>query len=134
MIQLDQRMIGFITMFEKISKARVKDCFEEDDTLIFVIKEGDVFKAVGKGGATLRKVSDKLRKKIKVIEFSSDIKKFIHNLLYPGKPEIEIAETKIVIKAKDAREKGQIYGRDRSNLKKVQGIVSKYFKVEIVVE
>lgn len=134
MIQLDQKMIWYITIFEKISRARIKDCFQEENELVFVVHEGDIFKAVGKAGQTVKKISEKLKKKIKIIEFSTNIEKFIQNILYPIKPEVEIIEQKVVIKTKDAREKGQVYGRDRSNLKRIQKIVSKYFKVTIEVE
>ena len=134
MIQLDQRIIGFINVFEKITRANVKDCFEENGILIFVVQEGQIRKAIGKGGDNIKRISGLTKKKIKVIEFSQNVIKFVKTLLYPLKVEVELGEEVIVIKSKDHREKGQIYGRDRTNLKRIQNIVDKYFNVKIVVE
>tara|TARA_Y100000310_G_C20665613_1_gene807313 strand:+ start:1789 stop:2196 length:408 start_codon:yes stop_codon:yes gene_type:complete len=133
-IQYDLRLIGFINIFEKISRAKVKDCFEEEGALVFVVQQGEARKAIGKGGETVRKLSDKFRKKLKIIEYNNDPKRFVKNLLFPLKPEVEFKENYLVIKSKDNKEKGQIFGREKSRLKKIQSIVNKYFKIEVKVE
>ncbi|MDP3918872.1 MAG: NusA-like transcription termination signal-binding factor [Nanoarchaeota archaeon] len=131
---LDQRLIGFINIFERMTRAKIKDCFEEGDTLVFVVQPGEIRKAIGPGGENIRKASEKFKKKIKVIQFNDNIEKFVLNLLYPLKPEVELKEDKLVIKAKDNREKGLIFGREKSRLKGIQDTVNKYFKVDVVVE
>ena len=41
--------INHINLFEKITKARVKDCFL-NDIIVFIVEEGDLGKAIGKKG------------------------------------------------------------------------------------
>tara|TARA_Y100000310_G_C20690685_1_gene821991 strand:+ start:2537 stop:2941 length:405 start_codon:yes stop_codon:yes gene_type:complete len=134
MIQLDQRVIGFINVFERTTRASVKDCFEEGDVLVFVVQPGQIRKAVGKGGENIKRVSYLTKKKIKVIEFSDSPAKFVSNLLYPMKAEIELRDNVLVIKSKDNKEKGRIFGREKSNLKRIQKMADKYFKIEVAVE
>jgi transcription antitermination factor NusA-like protein len=74
-----------------------------------------------------------LKRKIKVIEFSPEPIRFLLNLLYPMKPELELSGNSIIIKTQDIREKGQIFGREKTNLKRIQGILDKYFKLEIKI-
>ena len=133
-IQYDLRLIGFINIFEKVSRAKVKDCFEDEEVLVFVVQQGEARKAIGKGGETVKKLSDKFRKKLRIIEFNNDPKLFVKSLLCPLKPIVELKEDYLVIKSKDNKEKGQIFGREKSRLKKLQDIVKKYFKVEVKVE
>ena len=134
MIQYDTRVIGLINIFENVTKAKVKDCFEEEDTLVFIVQEGQVKRAVGPGGQNIRKLSAMMKRKIKVIEFSGDVERFVINLLYPLRPRTQLRDGALVLKAADSREKGQIFGREKTNLKRIQGIVSKYYKLEIKVE
>jgi transcription termination/antitermination protein NusA len=134
MIQLDMRIIGFINVFEKITRAGVKDCFEEGDSLIFVVQPGEARRAVGEGGKNLVRLSKLMKKEVKVIQFSKSPDKFLSNLLYPLRPELEVKEGFLVIKAKDAKEKGRIFGRERSNLKRIQTLMDRYFAVAIKVE
>ena len=128
------KVIGLINLFEKITRAKVKDCFDESDVLVFVVQPGEIRKAVGKGGENIRKVSKVMNKQVKIIQFNNNIEKFALGLLYPLKPETELREGKLILKTKDGREKGKIFGREKSNLRRIQSLINKYFKVEVLVE
>lgn len=133
MIQYDMQIIGLINLFEKSTGAKVKDCFNEEDSLVFVVHPKELHKAIENHGEKIRRLSFNIKKKIKVIEFNEDIQKFVTNLLYPIKPEMEFQVNVLIIHGKDAKEKGKIFGREKTNLKRIQGIVNKYFKVELKV-
>ncbi|MFH1456132.1 MAG: NusA-like transcription termination signal-binding factor [archaeon] len=135
MISYSQEIIGYINVFERITRARVKDCFIDDNILVFVIEQGDIGKALGKAGSNIHRLSNLMKKKIKLIEYNINIKQFIINLIYPIRPiEIVIDGKGILVKTTNNKEKGQIYGREKSNLKKINELVKKYFKTEIRLE
>ncbi len=135
MISYSQEIIGYINVFERATRAHVKDCFVDEGVLVFVINQGDIGKALGKGGINIKKLGFKLKKRIKLIEYSTDIKRFVRNLVYPIKPvEINIIENNIIVKCANNKEKGQIYGRNKENLKKINELIKKYFKTEISLE
>ena len=75
-----------------------------------------------------------MNKQVKIIQFNNNIEKFALGLLYPLKPETELREGKLILKTKDGREKGKIFGREKSNLRRIQSLINKYFKVEVLVE
>ena len=131
MIQYDMQTIGLINHFEKITGAKVKDCFADEEGLVFVVYPQELRKALEHGGEKVKKLGFILKKRIKVIEFNENVQKFVQNLLYPMRPETELQNDILLIKGRDAKEKGQIYGRERTNLKKMQNIVSKYFHIEL---
>jgi len=135
MVIFDAQTIGLINVFEKVTGARVKDCFFENSTLVFVVQQGQMGLAIGRHGANIKKVSAMLKRDVKAIEFNPDPCKFVEGLLYPLRAaEIKHEESSIVIKAHDNAEKGKIFGREKTNLKRIQGIVSKYFDVVVKVE
>lgn len=133
MIQYDMQTIGLINHFEKTTGAKVKDCFTDDEGLVFVVYPKELRKALEHGGEKVRKLGFILKKRIKVIEFNEEIQKFVQNLLYPIRAETELQNNVLLIKGRDAKEKGQIFGRERTNLKKMQNIVNKYFSIELKV-
>ena len=134
MISYDQKTIGLINIFERNTRAQVKDCFEEDGSLVFVVQPGQIGLAIGKKGVNIKKLTSVFKKKIKVIEFNPSPAKFFLSLIYPIRPEnIKEDEDKLVVKAENNKQKGQIFGRDRTNLKRIQDIMNKYFKFKIVL-
>ena len=127
--------IRFINLFEKVTRANVKDCFLMEDALVFIVQPGQMGLALGKQAVNLRKVGSMLKKNVKVYEFSPAPEKFVSNLLYPIRPkEVRREDEEIVIVANDIREKGQIFGREKTKLKRTQDIVSKYFPVKVRIE
>ncbi|MBS3163030.1 NusA-like transcription termination signal-binding factor [Candidatus Woesearchaeota archaeon] len=133
MIQYDAQTIGYINLFERNTNAKVKDCFNEEEFLVFVVQPENLRKALENHGQKIQRLNLLLKKRIKIIEFNEDPKRFLFNLIYPLKTEIEMVGNTIIIKTKDNKEKGQIFGREKTNLKRIQGILNKYFKLEIKV-
>jgi len=127
----DLDMIKTINLFEQVTHARVKEAFYMKDVLTFIVLEGDKFKALGKNLSNLHKMEQMLSKKVKIVEFDSDITKFITNLIYPYRVESVVLNDKIVtITDSDNKTKGLIIGAKAQNLRMYEGIVKKYFEIE----
>ena len=125
--------INNINLFENLTRAKVKDCFQEDGVLVFLVEEGNVKKALGKDSSNIDRISKILQKDIKIIAFSNDICKFVSNLIYPNKAdEIKLEGKTVFIVASDVGVKGRIFGRSRENLKRINSLVRNYFDVEEV--
>ena len=94
-IVLNEQSLQLMKQFEDITGAGSRDCIidERSDRLIFVINPGDMGRAIGKQGASIKKASEDLGKKIEVVEFSQDAKQFIKNCFLPARVKsVEITE------------------------------------------
>ncbi|PJA22542.1 NusA-like transcription termination signal-binding factor, partial [archaeon CG_4_10_14_0_2_um_filter_Archaea_38_6] len=74
-IKLDTQTIQNLALFEKVTKASVKDCIEKDDEIIFIIDKKDFGKAIGRNGSNVKKMEQKLRKKVTLLKFDSNPEK-----------------------------------------------------------
>ncbi|MGV8086390.1 MAG: NusA-like transcription termination signal-binding factor [Candidatus Woesearchaeota archaeon] len=127
----DIDMIKIINLFEQVTHARVKEAFYMKEVLTFLVLEGDKFKALGKNLSNLHKIEQMLQKKVKIVEFDSDITKFITNLIYPYRVEKITMNDKIVtIEDSDAKTKGLIIGSKAQNLRMYESVVKKYFEID----
>jgi transcription termination/antitermination protein NusA len=135
-LKLDLDTLGLGTIMERITRARVKDCFKEEDTIYFVVGSGELGKAVGKGGSNIKKAQEEFGKKIKVIEFRNNVADFVRNVIYPLKVEQVIEEEGIVkIKERSKKTKSLLIGRGGKNLKLINRAVKRFFNVnEVIVE
>jgi N utilization substance protein A len=134
-MKLDQRLLGYITTFETVTKTEVKDCFvNKNDQVVFVVKQEQGGKAIGKGAVNVKKIERMLQRKIKIIEFNENVVEFVKNAIYPLKsPEITSYEDKVIIKTDTTYLKALLLGRDKLNLKELQSLVSKYFNVKVEI-
>jgi len=134
-IVYDANVMQMMSMFEQMTRAQVKDCVTGNPVL-FIVQEGEIAKAIGKGGQHVRNLEKRLKKRVKVVEFSSDLAQFLKNLVAPlALSKVERDGEKLIIAAKDLKTRGLLIGRNASNLRQYEAIVQRYFPItEIRVE
>ncbi len=121
----------FMSLFESMTGAKLKDCIISENLVTFIVGEGEIAKAIGKAAVNVKKLEQKLKKKIKIAEFSDDIVKFIQSLTYPAKiKEVEKEEGIIKITAADSQSRGLLIGREANILRAYEAIVKRYFDIE----
>jgi NusA-like KH domain protein len=119
-----------MTLFENVTRVRVKDYFLDDNELMnFVVDEVMLGKAIGKQAANVKKLEAMFKKKIKIVGFNPSPRKFLKNLLYPLQVEVEGEEEILMVKANDQKTKSFVIGRNQANLKNNLEILKKYFKI-----
>lgn len=132
--KLDKKLIGYITLFERVTGARVKDIFDSEIGLLFIVQHGDAGKAIGRRGSTIKKLTYMFKKKIKIIEYNEKVEEFVKNVLDPLKvDEITMKDHLLVLTTKESTMKGKIIGRNGKNLQLLNDLLEKYFKVRSIV-
>ena len=94
-IKFTAEEMRYIALFESITGATVRDCIidEENNRIIFVVKEGQIGMAIGRRGKNIRLLERMTGKKHEIIEYSDDPAQFIRNALKPAKvQEVRITE------------------------------------------
>jgi len=134
-LKLDPEVMGLSLLLERLAKVRVKDCFLDGDTVYYVVATGQVGKALGKGAINIKKLSQKINKKIKVIEYRDNPIDFVKKVIYPAVvTEVIEEERVIVLKDTNKKTKSLLIGRGGKNLKLINRAVQRFFNKEIKVE
>ncbi len=130
MRKLDLRVIGFINSFENMTHAKVKDAFfDRNETLVFVVEEGEMGKAIGKNGSNIKNVGFRMKKRVKAIEYNNDPVTFVKNAIHPVRAEsIELQDNTIVITVSSTESKAILLGRGKQNLAELNSTVKRYFE------
>lgn len=130
-IVYDMKLMKLMSMFENISHAQVKDCFEDKNGLLtFVVLEGEIGKALGRGLSNVRHVESVLKRKIKIVEFNSNPIHFIQNYIIPVRPKdiTQDAEGIVTIHGEDTKSKAYLIGRSGVNLRNLESVCGRYFE------
>ena len=137
-VRLNSDGIRYIALFESLTGARARDCYEDTEgRLIFVVKNGDMGLAIGKGGEHINRVKTSIGKHIEVVEYSDDPVEFVKNAFHPvsvkkvdvvNKDDKRIAYVEVLTK-----EKGLAIGRDGKNIEKIKKICRRHHNIDDVI-
>ncbi len=81
-IKFDATLMSYISIFENITRCQPKDCFVNNNMLLFIVQQDDIAKAIGKHGANAKMLEKVLKRKIKIVELNPELTQLIQNLIY----------------------------------------------------
>ena len=120
----------FMSILEQISGVSPKDVIIEAERVIFIVPEGSIARCIGKGGVVVKKLENLLKKKIKLSEYSTDMFKFIRNMVHPLElQDVTQEDGVITMHASDHATRGMLIGRSASNLRAYETLVKRYFPI-----
>lgn len=138
-IRFTSREMRCIALFESITGASVKDCIidEELNRIIFVVKQGEMGLAIGKGGRNIHLLEKMTGKGHEIIEYSENPVRFIKNALKPARvKEIRITKLpdgkKIAVVSVNLRDKGVAIGRNGRKAERTRFLAKRYFQIQNV--
>ncbi|HYA69996.1 MAG TPA: NusA-like transcription termination signal-binding factor [Thermoplasmata archaeon] len=135
-VTFDTEALGYIRLFEERTGARVKDCFEAEDKLVFLVYPGEVHKAVGPGGVLVDRLKGMLKKEIQVVEYADDPERLALNIFYwysPKKAEFTPkGKGRHVTVTVDPAWKARAIGKAGKNLKVARAILLRHTDVQSV--
>ncbi len=139
-IKLTTDQIKLMSLFQNVTGATARDCIEDEklDRVIFVVNQGKMGLAIGKGGITIRNLQNVVKRNVELVEYAEDPIEFLKNTLNPKL----ISEVKInkrldgsmqAIVVVDAKKKGIVVGREGRNAEKARLLAKRYFQISSVL-
>ena len=134
-LKLDRDALGLSSLLEKISHVQVKDCFQDEDTVYYIVETGQVGKAIGKKAQNIHKIQEDLDKRVRVIEFKEKVEDFVKSIIYPLEMEQVVINEEGFVEIRDSRKKAKslLIGRGGKNLQLINRAVRRFFNVEVKV-
>ncbi|MGI0053641.1 MAG: NusA-like transcription termination signal-binding factor [Thermoplasmata archaeon] len=135
-ITLDTETLGYLRLFEERTGARVKDCFEAEGKVVFLVYPGEIHKAVGPAGALVDRLKDLLRKEIQVIEYSDEPELLARNIFFAFSPRsVEVAPKgrgRHATVTVDPAWKARAIGKSGRNLKIARAVLVRHTDIHSV--
>lgn len=139
-IKITENEMKYMALLENMTGATIVDCIvdEEEDTVIFAVKKGEVGLAVGKGGEKIKRFRNMTNKQVEIYEYIEDAGKFIRNALKPAKvKEIRLVDRvgggRVAMVNVESKDKGIAIGKNGANIKKIRFLAKRYFDLDTVV-
>ena len=133
---LDMKDIRYINLFGQITGVNTRYCFFYNEFIVFGVPKKLISKAIGKEACNIRKMSETLGRKIKVVGNPDDdskesIREFVRKIVSPVEfKDLEVTDEEIILTAGN-QSKAALIGRNRRRETELKEIVKDYFKKDL---
>ena len=138
-IKLSTDQMRLISLFQNVTKTTARDCLDDEkqNKIIFVVNEGKMGLAIGKGGSNIKSLQNILKRNVELVEHFDDPIKFLKNILNPKFVNEVKLDTKqdgssqatVIV---DQGKKGLVVGREGRNAEKARLFAKRYFNISTV--
>ncbi len=135
-IVFTEETLRLVGLFQEITRSTVMDCIDGGDRVLFVVKAGEVGKAVGKKGENINRLKNAFNKDVQVVEYSEDPLEFVRNVFrnYDVR-NVELEERNGIRHATvtvDPERKGRAIGKAGKNLRLARNLISRHTDIQSV--
>ena len=120
-----------LNLFSQITRINTRFCMQYNNTIIFCVPKELVNRAVGEEGRNIKRISEILQKKIRVIPSPrglQDARGFIQTIVKPVMfKDCAMNGNEIVVTAGSVQNKASLIGRDKRRFFEMQKIVKDFF-------
>ena len=139
-IKLSTDQMRLMSLFQSVTGATARDCVEDEkkDRVIFVVNEGKMGLAIGKGGSHIKNLQNLVKRNVELVEYSDDATKFLKNILNSKLVSDVKMNTRAdgslqAIVTVDPKKKGIVVGREGRNAEKARLLAKRYFEISSVL-
>jgi transcription antitermination factor NusA-like protein len=134
MAVIDMQLMRYINLFARTTKVATTKVFVYNNQIVFAVPKNKVSLAIGKGACNIKRISETLRKKIRVVVMPAvddieGIKKFVEGTVSPVEFNgIDIKGGTLVLNA-GRQSKAALIGRNRVREKELGDVLKDFFGI-----
>ncbi len=133
-IRINSEELKYMTLFEGMTGATIKDCIQEDESVAYVVKKGDMGLAIGKAGSNIERIKRALGKDVWVTEFSDDQNEFVKNLFSPTRiRQIRVSNSendKIITLEVSKKDTKKVIGHNGTRIRMAKKLAERHFSID----
>lgn len=133
---IDMQHMRYINLFENVTRIATRHCFNYNEAIYFCVPRNLLSKAIGRNAENIRRLSETLNKRIKVIAGPrgiEDLRNFVQDIVSPVTfKNIEYNQHEAILTA-TTQSKAALIGRNKRRLLEMQKIINDFFKKEFKI-
>lgn len=129
MIKLTNEESKLLLFFQQVTGAAARDCVADGERVVFVVANGEMGKAIGRGGGNIEKLERLLKKRVQLVEHSDDPQQFLEGIL-SKKISLKLEKNCATIDAQ-REDRGKIIGKGGEKIKLAKQLLKRHFGLEI---
>ena len=132
---IDMQTMRYINLLDKASNVKTKRCFFYGGVIFFAVPSELVSRAIGPQASNIRKIDEKLGRRIRIIKEPNGIKdmdEFLKEVVLPTRfKSIEIIDNEVLMIAGSNQNKANLFGRNKKRYEELKRVVEDIFNLNL---
>lgn len=128
---IDMQDMRHLNLFERVTRISTRFCFRYNETIYFCVPKPFIQRAVGENGSNIKRLSEILRRRIKIIPIPNGVehaRQFIEAIVSPVEfKDLEVTPNEIILTAGSVQTKATLMGRNKKRLLEMKKIIKDFF-------
>ncbi|MDD5162879.1 MAG: NusA-like transcription termination signal-binding factor [Candidatus ainarchaeum sp.] len=125
--------IFYLNALNSISGANARDCVVQGNTVSFIVRPGELGRAIGKNALNIEQLKKRLKKNIEIFEYSENagefLKKAFYNIEFKKIDSVEEQGKKALVVAVDAENRSKMLNNS-GKIKRIKEIAKRNYGIE----
>ena len=132
-VTLSDEAMRLIGLFDELTEVSAKDCLVEDDRVVILVPAGEMGKAIGPAGKTVKQFEERVGKTVELVEDADTPAAFVASALAPAAVRhVTISEQDdrvAYVEVEDA-DRGVAIGKDGTNIQTARVLARRHYDVD----
>lgn len=132
-VTLSDEAMRLIGLFDELTEVSAKDCLVEDDRVVILVPAGEMGKAIGPAGKTVKRFEERVGKTVELVEDADTPAAFVASALAPAAiRHVTISEQDdrvAYVEVEDA-DRGVAIGKDGKNIQTARVLARRHYDVD----
>jgi N utilization substance protein A len=132
-VTLSDEAMRLIGLFDELTEVSAKDCLVEDDRVVILVPAGEMGKAIGPAGKTVKRFEERVGKTVELVEDADTPAAFVASALAPAAVRhVTISEQDdrvAYVEVEDA-DRGVAIGKDGKNIQTARMLARRHYDVD----
>jgi len=136
MATIDMQSMRYINLLDNVSNVKTRKCFIYNNILFFAVPERFVSKAIGSSASNVKKLQEKIGRKIKVIKEPEGIggaQRFVEEVVGINLKSLEVRDGVMTITGGSNQNKATLIGRNKRRFEELKKIIHDFFGTDLKV-
>jgi N utilization substance protein A len=132
-VTLSDEAMRLIGLFDELTEVSAKDCLVRDDRVVILVPAGEMGKAIGPAGKTVKRFEERVGKTVELVEDADTPAAFVASALAPAAVRhVTISEQDdrvAYVEVEDA-DRGVAIGKDGKNIQTARVLARRHYDVD----
>ncbi|SDM02647.1 N utilization substance protein A [Halogranum gelatinilyticum] len=132
-VTLSDEAMRFMSLFDEVAEVSPKDCLVDEDRLVLLVPAGEMGKAIGPAGKTVKRFEERVGRTVELVEDADTAEAFVASALAPAAiRHVTVSEQddRVAYVEVEEADRGVAIGSGGANIETARELAQRHYDID----